>query len=369
MKTLGLYTPFALEPGGGERYLLSVAEVFRDEFEVFLITPEQQPADRIARLARELDVHVDHVVSIDWKQASARAPFDVAVVMSNEALPPVPALGLRNFFYCQFPFPTDQIELTRRLALWPRYERVVVNSEYSGRHTRQNLMKIPARARPIHVIHPAVNRVRAGSDSVRRKPGAILSVGRFFSDYHSKRQDELIAAFRHVRGTGLSLHLVGTVHSNSANSQAMYELCRELARNLPVTFYPNATRAELGRLYQQAACYWHGTGLGADSETQAEKFEHFGITVVEAMASGCIPFVLYHGGPASIVTSGQDGWIYRTSAELAEMTSRFLANTDSVPVNKMRAAAQRRASDYGFEVFSRAWKELMAINGNADGSY
>ena len=59
MKTLGLYTPFPLEPGGGERYLLSVAEVFRGEFEVFLITPEQQSADRVERLARELDVQVE----------------------------------------------------------------------------------------------------------------------------------------------------------------------------------------------------------------------------------------------------------------------------------------------------------------------
>jgi O-antigen biosynthesis protein len=48
MKTLGLYTPFLLEPGGGERYLLSVAEVFRDDFDVFLITPEEQSLERLA---------------------------------------------------------------------------------------------------------------------------------------------------------------------------------------------------------------------------------------------------------------------------------------------------------------------------------
>ena len=364
MKTLGLYTPFPLEPGGGERYLLSVAEAFRGEFEIFLITPEQQTTDRVQGLARELDVQVDHVVLLDWKRASRRALSDVAIVMSNEALPPVPALGLRNFYLCQFPFPTDPNELTRRLAHWPHYERVVVYSEYSKGHLRQNLTKIPASERPIHIIHPPVNPVPATSDSGRRKPGAILSVGRFFFDGHSKRQDELITAFRQVRGTGLSLHLAGTVHAD-ARSRAMYDLCRELAEDLPVTFYPNATRAELGDLYQQADCYWHGTGLGADRETQAEKFEHFGITVVEAMASGCIPFVLNHGGPASIVTPGQDGWIYRNPAELAEMTSRFLANTDHDQANRMRAAAQQRARDYSFEVFRRCWRELMAIDGRS----
>ena len=109
----------------------------------------------------------------------------------------------------------------------------------------------------------------------------------------------------------------------------MYESCRELALNLPVTFYPNASRVELVQLYEQSDCYWHGTGLGADSETEAEKFEHFGITVVEAMASGCIPFVLNHGGPALIVTAGHNGWVYRTSVELAELTSSFLTSTNS----------------------------------------
>jgi O-antigen biosynthesis protein len=367
MKTLGLYTPHPLEPGGGERYLLSVAEVFRGELEVFLITPEQQQRTRVSKLARELDVRVDHVVLIGWKQALARALFDTFVVMGNEALPPVPALGVRNLLICQFPFPAEQIELTRRLTHWRHYDRVVAYSEYAGSHIRQALMKIPAPERPIHVIHPPVSPVRAPSNSDRRKPGAILSVGRFFSDGHSKRQDELIAVFGQIAGAGLSLHLAGTVHSeiSGPNSRDMYELCRKLARNLPVTFYPNATRAELGQLYAQSDCYWHGTGLGADRETQAEKFEHFGITVVEAMGSGCIPFVLDHGGPASIVTPGQDGWIYRTPAELAEMTSSFLASADSDRVSKMRAAARQRAQAYGFEVFSRGWKEVVAIGSGA----
>jgi O-antigen biosynthesis protein len=365
MRTLGLFTPYALVPGGGERYLLSIAEAFRDEFEVFLVTPEEQSKDRLARLAQQLDVQVDHVVPIRLQQALARAPFDVAIVMGNEPLPALRKLGNRNVFLCQFPFPTDRDELTRRLVFWPHYERVVVYSEYAKAHTQQGQNKILAAGRPIHIIHPPVSAVSATSTVITKRPGMILSVGRFASTGHNKCQDKLIAAFRQISATGLSLHLAGTLYS-SQDSQDTYELCRKLAQDSPVTFHPNATRAELGQLYAQADCYWHGTGLGADRETQPEKFEHFGITVVEAMASGSIPFVLDHGGPASVVTAGCNGWTYRTQAELVELTSGFLMSTNLDLVNRMRAAARRRACEYRFEVFRRRWKELMAISEGQD---
>ena len=360
MRTLGLFTPYALVPGGGERYLLSVAQVFRDEFEVFLVTPEEQSKDRLEQLAQQLDVQTGHVVPIRLQEAAARAPFDVAIVMGNEALPALPKLGNRNFFLCQFPFPADRDDLTRRLVFWPDYERVVVYSEYAKAHTQQSQIKASAAARPIHIIHPPVSPVGTTSATITKRPGMILSVGRFASTGHSKCQDKLIAAFREISATGLSLHLAGTLNP-SQDSQDTYELCRKLAQDLPVTFHPNATRAELGQLYAQADCYWHGTGLGSDIETQPEKFEHFGITVVEAMASGCIPFVLDHGGPASVVTAGRNGWTYRTQAELAELTSNFLMSTNLDLVNRMRGAARQRACEYRFEVFSGAWKQLMAI--------
>jgi glycosyltransferase involved in cell wall biosynthesis len=133
---------------------------------------------------------------------------------------------------------------------------------------------------------------------------------------------------------------------------------------LPVTLYPNATRADLARLYAEADCYWHGAGLGADPEKEPEKFEHFGITVVEAMASGCIPFVLDHGGPASIVTSGASGWTYRTIAELAEMTAFFLASMSGDAIGRMRSAARERARAFGAYMFSAAWIDLL--NGRLD---
>src|SRR5262249_24074020 len=162
---------------------------------------------------------------------------------------------------CQFPFPAEPEELARRIPFWADYESVVVYSEYAKTHIGKVLDAISVSEKPIHVIHPPVAPLPAPADCKRRS-GMILSVGRFFSDGHGERQDELIDASRGLDVAESSLHLAGTLHDHPV-SQEMFERCQAAAGTLPVTFYPNATRAELARLYAQAGCYWHGTGLRA----------------------------------------------------------------------------------------------------------
>src|ERR1041385_2486978 len=126
MRSLGLFTPYPLDPGGGERYLLSIAEAVRGDLDVYLITPTEQSPERLALLGRALDLQVDHINLIKQEKAIARSPFDLSVVMGNEALPPILGLALKNYFLCQFPFRTEPLELARRTSFWPDYESVVV---------------------------------------------------------------------------------------------------------------------------------------------------------------------------------------------------------------------------------------------------
>jgi glycosyltransferase involved in cell wall biosynthesis len=356
MTTLGLFTPYALDPGGGERYLLSIAEAMKGHLDVYLITPTEQPSERLQSVANHLDLCVDHVVPISLEKATDFR-FDLTVVMANEVLPTIPGLGRKNYFLCQFPFPADRQELARRIPFWADFESVVVYSDYAKTHTLKAMSAIAVSEKPLHIIQPPVRALSAPLDCERRS-GMVLSVGRFFSGGHSKRQDELIAAFRMLGEANRSLHLAGTVHDHQ-NSREMFELCQTKAQELPVTFYPNATRPDLAKLYAQSDCYWHGAGLGADRDSEPEKFEHFGITVVEAMASGCVPFVLDHGGPASIVTSGKDGWTYRTKNELTQLTSHFLTSMSADAVSEMRSSARERARAYGVDLFRAAWAKLL----------
>ena len=47
--------------------------------------------------------------------------------------------------------------------------------------------------------------------------------------------------------------------------------------------------------------------------------EHFGIAIIEAMATGCLPVVHASGGPLEIVDNGQYGLIYRDAREIPEL--------------------------------------------------
>ena len=71
---------------------------------------------------------------------------------------------------------------------------------------------------------------------------------------------------------------------------------RAAAEGLPVHFHIGVSGEELGRLYEQASIFWSATGLDEDPEVHPVRFEHFGITTVEAMAAGAVPIVLAGGG-------------------------------------------------------------------------
>jgi glycosyltransferase involved in cell wall biosynthesis len=359
MKTLALFTPYELITGGGTRYILGLAEAFREIHQVYLVTPVVMAISAILEAARNLGVRADHVIPISWEDAHTCArgrPFNYAVAFGNEPLPQVPGIADRNFFVCQFPFPMQPDDLAIRLIYLSHCESVVVYSEHAERHLRARLTQLSAPEKPIQIIHPAAEPILPGRE-LHRGSRSILSVGRFF-DVGGKCQDELIRAFRELNGAGWSLHLAGAIYGGKTR-YAMYDKCVRLANGLSVQFHPNASRAELGRLYAQSACYWHGAGLGADSATEPEKFEHFGITVVEAMAAGCLPLVHAYGGPAEIVTPGYDGWTFESSDELVELTSQ-LTTLPELALAEMRARGSTRARAFTSDVFQAKWRSLLS---------
>ena len=359
MKTLALFTPYELIAGGGTRYILGIAETFREVYQVYLVTPSAMPGSAIVEVARNLGVQADHITPISWEDAHTRAqsrPFNYAIALGNEPLPQVPGIADRNFFVCQFPFPMQPTDLAIRRIYLSHCESIVVYSEYAKHHLGARLAKLSAPKKPIQIIHPAADPVLPEPE-VQREQKSILSVGRFF-DVGGKCQDKLIEAFQQLDGAGWTLHLAGAVYEGPTR-YAMYDKCVRLAKDLSVRFYPNAPRAEIGRLYARSTCYWHGAGLGADPATEPEKFEHFGITVVEAMAAGCLPLVLDCGGPTEIVSSGYDGWTFQTPRELVELTSR-LPSLPGPQLEEMRSRSRERAKAFTTEVFQEKWRSLLA---------
>lgn len=172
------------------------------------------------------------------------------------------------------------------------------------------------------VLYPpvAVDQFPPGSKGHR-----ILSVGRFFAGNHNKKHLDMIYAFHRLLEEGLTgweLHLAGGVTPGQRHEDYALEV-HAAAQGWPVYIHTDLPQPELARLYATSAIYWHAAGYGESPTKQPGRFEHFGISVVEAMAAGCVPVVVGQGGLTELVRHEHDGYLWYTSDELQAQTNQL----------------------------------------------
>lgn len=207
--------------------------------------------------------------------------------------------------------------------------------------------------RPSAILYPPVD---VEQFQPRGKRNQILSVGRFFFGSHNKKHLVMIRAFKEMVAGGLAgweLHLAGgktssDAHNRQADEQYIDQLVAE-AQGYPIHLHFDIPFQDLVALYGESSLYWHATGYGEDEEQEPIKFEHFGITTVEAMASGCVPVVIAKGGQPEIVQSGKNGFLWNTLPELQEATQRLIDNP--ALRRELSGSALRAARGYGREAF------------------
>jgi len=89
--------------------------------------------------------------------------------------------------------------------------------------------------------------------------------------------------------------------------------------------------------------------------------ELFGISIIEAMASGSIVVSTKHVGPREIISNNINGFLFNDDEKLSDNLHSFLLNLDihSEKMSSLREKAIIRANDYSVESVSLMWKELL----------
>jgi glycosyltransferase involved in cell wall biosynthesis len=329
-------------------------------YRTVVVTPERYSQYRLRTLGSDLELDLSAVRLEPAAQLSAYGDCDLFVAIGNEVLPSIPGIGQRRIYICQFPFPMHAMYAASAWDTLHTYDTVLVYSDYAARHIAESAASLGEELGNVVVLPPPVPQII--SSPGRRIPGRILHVGRFAPEGHAKRQDILLEAFRAlVKGHGvgdLELHFVGTI-SPDANSRRLFMEMRSASRGLPVYFHVNASAGVVAELYATSSFYWHATGYAQNERYNPQRFEHFGISVVEAMSTGAIPFVYDAAGPAEIVVHGTNGFQWHTISELVELTAGALT-WDSGKLNLMRLAAMHTARQYDASIFRTRLGAIIA---------
>lgn len=368
---VGIYYPFRIFPGGGEKYILKIVELLAAQYDIEFISPEQNDYIATAKffgitLPTE-KIHQRRVVHqlgpelLSDLRSTVNRPYDLFINMSNTVLADTRGLGRRNIWLIQFPFPNGiynspfQRWLIRQRA--QSYDLVLAYSQFAADWIQKQLNVAYHLNRPIQVLYPWI---ALPSNQQIVKQHRILSVGRFFAGGHNKKHAELIRAFRRLCDSGIQgwgLVLAGSTRPEPEHQQYIADL-RAAAAGYPITFATDVSESALQQLYASSTIYWHATGLGEDVTTHPELMEHFGITIVEAMAYGCIPIVYGEGGPVEIIDHDQFGRSYHTIEQLTDKTQELIQHADLV--DGLRTLCQHRATEFALGSFVQNLTEILS---------
>ena len=191
-----------------------------------------------------------------------------------------------------------------------------------------------------------------------KKENIILSVGRFDQILNAKRQDVLIKAFKKMVGQGLKewqLVLIGGLKGSS-----YLKKLASLAKGLPIKIFPNAPYQKLKKYYKKAKIYWHAAGFGLDLDKEPWRAEHFGITIIEAMATGCLPVVFNGGGLTEIVDHQKNGFLWQDLDQLIKTTSQLIKDEDKR--KKIVRKSRQKSRSYNKERFNKQLNKIFFNN-------
>jgi glycosyltransferase involved in cell wall biosynthesis len=213
-------------------------------------------------------------------------------------------------------------------------KRLIIANSYYTAHEVEAFSK-----KPVEVIYPpfASNITEIGKTTVKNpEENLVVTTSRLDSNKLLERIP-LIA-----QQTDKSIHfaVIGRLY-NQPVLNYLQSVVRKLGVEDRVKFYPNASAQQKIELLKKAKIYLH-TMVG----------EHFGISIVEAMALGCIPIVHDSGGMVEFVP---EQYRYQTVTDAAEKIDREMAGWSAPKAEEAKAIADK----FSLPNFSQRFMQLF----------
>ena len=176
------------------------------------------------------------------------------------------------------------------------------------------------------VLYPPVDieRFAAAYHSKKSREKKVLIISRFSPE---KQLDKIIKVAQIV-GNDISFQLIGLLSpSNRQYFNSLQQRIKDHGLQFKVKLTPNATNEELIEVMSSCSTYLH-----------TMEGEHFGISIIEAMAAGLTPIVPSYGGCSEIVPSRYQ---YNTPEDAARKISNVISERDQQNTEYFHNLAQQ----------------------------
>ncbi len=314
---IGIFDPYLDDLGGGEKYMMTIAEFLSKDNSVTVFWNNQADLEKISvRFSLDLSkVRVkDNIFSAKYptfKRLVETLKYDAVIILSDGSLPLV--FSKKLFIHFQQPFPKIKPSVGNAI------KKIKVNNFFCNSVFTKTFIDKEFNVNSA-VIYPPVDSRFIGD----KKENIILHVGRFrvvnanASDY--KKQKTMLSLFKKMVVNGLKDWKLVLAVGLAKKDQDEFNKLQEDAKGYSVEFFINLNKQELEKIYSKSKIYWHASGYGEDLQQRPELAEHFGITTVEAMSAGCVPVVINAGGQKEIIKNGENGLLWETLEEFNDKT-------------------------------------------------
>ncbi len=336
------FSPYLDTLGGGERYFFTVLQwAVKNGFKVDLFWSDSEILSQankrfgfnfsLSEVTFSSSAYALLTQSSFWERMSVFENYDLVFFVSDGSIPFLNARGL-NLIHFQVPF-----KKVRKGLFWFLKKRYISYFIYNS-HFTQSIVQPQLEPVPSKIIYPPVEVSAFHANSVKKEK-IILAVGRFDQTMQAKRQDLLIDVFKTIssQAKGWKLILAG----GTTNYDHWVKPLQKQAKGYPIEFIVNPSWNQLKRLYQQATIFWHAAGYGINPYQHPERMEHFGITTVEALAAGCVPIVYNGGGLPEIIKPYQNGLLFSTPTQLADLTLQVINQKINFKTQNLTSSANK----------------------------
>ena len=203
--------------------------------------------------------------------------------------------------------------------------------------------------RQTKIIHPPVDvKEFKPSSRLRKRGNLVVTVSRFRP---GKSLKSVLQIAQHVDSKFL---IIGpSDKASETTKETITRLSKEYRVQDRVQLLTNKPRSVLVKVLSEAKIFLH-----------TQFYEAFGISIVEAMAAGCVPVVPRYGGPWFDILAGKQGrfgFSYGNPAEAAEIINLLLSDEDLRRAVSTRASA--RANVFDCSIFERKMVDIVQKTG------